>query len=159
LFNIGDLEMFKKNTSHVQKNLFGLFNSMCETQQQEVKESSEYYFYNLIFCNIAEDIFAKLYSDKKSRPNAPINAMVSAIILMQRNKWTYDQLFRAIKFDLLMKIALGLDAIDDIPFCPASLFNFQNRLSDHFNETGENLLEQVFDHLQYPTHRLISCSF
>ena len=139
--------MFKKNTGHVQKNLFGLFNSMNDKQQQEVKASSEYYFYHLIFCNIPEDIFANLYSDKKSRPNAPINAMVSSIILMDRNKWTYEQLFRAIKFDLLMKIALGLDTIDDIPFCPASLFNFQNRLSDHFNETGENLLEQVFDQL------------
>ncbi|UCE08421.1 MAG: transposase, partial [bacterium] len=139
--------MFKKNTSHVQKNLFGLFNSMCDMQQQEVNESSEYCFYNLIFCNIPEDIFAKLYSDKKSRPNAPINAMVSSLILMERNKLTYEQLFKAIKFDLLTKIALGLDTIADIPFCPASLFNFQNRLNDHFEKTGENLLEQVFDQL------------
>jgi len=75
-------------------------------QQQEVKESSEYYFYNLIFCNIPEDIFAKLYSDKKSRPNAPINAMVSSIILIQRNNWTYEQLFEAIKFNILTKFAL-----------------------------------------------------
>jgi len=139
--------MFKKNTDHVQKNLFGLFNSLPQALQNDAKQSSQYCFYNLIFCNIPEDIFAKLYSDKKSRPNAPINAMVSSIILMQRNNWTYEQLFEAIKFNILTKFALGLDALDDIPFCSASLFNFQNRLSDHFNETGENLLEQVFDQL------------
>ncbi len=73
--------------------------------------------------------------------------MVSSFILMQLNHWTYEQLFDAIKFNILTKIALGLDAIDDIPFCPASLFNFQNRLNDHFEKTGENLLEQVFDQL------------
>ena len=139
--------MFKKNTSHVQKNLFGLFNSLPQSLQNDAKQSSQYCFYNLIFCNIPEDIFAKLYSDKKSRPNSPINAMVSAIILMQRNNWTYEQLFEAIKFNILTKFALGLDSLDDIPFCPASLFNFQNRLNNHFNETGENLLEQVFDQL------------
>ena len=139
--------MFKKNTDHIQKNLFGLFNSLPQSLQNDVKESSEYHFYNLIFCNIPEDLFAQLYSDKKSRPNSPINAMVASLILMQRSHWTYGQLFDAIKFNILTKIALGLDAIDDIPFCAASLFNFQNRLNDHFEQTGENLLEQVFDQL------------
>jgi len=139
--------MFKKNTDHVQKNLFGLFNSLPQALQKDAKQTSQYCFYNLIFCNIAEDIFAKLYSDKKSRPNVPINAMVSSLILMQRNNWTYEQLFEAIKFNILTKFALGLDSLDDIPFCPASLFNFQNRLNDHFEETGENLLELVFDQL------------
>jgi hypothetical protein len=139
--------MFKKNTDHIQKNLFGLFNSLPPSLQKAAKESSEYHFYNLIFCNIPEDLFAKLYSDKKSRPNVPVNAMVASFILMQRNRWTYEQLFDAIKFNILTKIALGLDAIDDIPFCEASLFNFQNRLNDHFEQTGENLLEQVFDAL------------
>jgi len=139
--------MFKKNTDHVQKNLFGLFNSLPQSLQNDIKASSEYHFYNLIFCNIPEDLFAKLYSDKKSRPNAPINAMVASFILMQRQRWTYEQLFDAIKFNILTKVALGLDALADIPFCEASLFNFQNRLNDHFEQTGENLLEQVFDGL------------
>lgn len=139
--------MFKKNTEHVQKNFFGLFNTLPPALQNDAKESSEYHFYNLIFCNIPEELFAKLYSDKKSRPNAPINAMVASFILMQRYRWTYEQLFAAIKFNILTKIALGLDALDDIPFCSASLFNFQNRLNDHFQQTGENLLEQVFDAL------------
>ena len=139
--------MFKKNTSHLQSNLFGLYNSLPVSMQKDIKKSGEYHFYNLIFRNIQEEIFAVLYSDKKSRPNAAINAMVSSLILMERNRWTYEQLFNAIKFYILTKIALGLDRIDNIPFCPASLFNFQNRLNKHFIETGENLLEQVFDQL------------
>lgn len=139
--------MFKKNTKHTQKSLFGLFNSLPESMQTAIKASSEYHFYNLIFCHIPEEKFSELYSNKKSRPNAAVNAMVAAIILKEKYVWSYEELFKSINFNILTKIALGLDQIDDIPFCQASLFNFQNRLSQHFIKTGENLLEQVFDHL------------
>jgi hypothetical protein len=115
--------------------------------QKKVKQSEEFHFYNIIFRNIKENLFEPLFSDKESRPNAPINAMVSALILMHRRTWTYEELFKQIQFHILVKIALGLDTLDEMPFCPATLFNFQNRLSDHFTKTGENLLEQVFDQL------------
>ena len=139
--------MFKKNTKHLQPNLFGLLNSLPDNMQKKVKQSEEFHFYNLIFRNIPEDLFEPLFSDKESRPNSPINAMVSALILMYRRTWTYEELFKQIQFHILVRIALGLDTLDEMPFCPATLFNFQNRLSDHFTKTGENLLEQVFDQL------------
>ena len=139
--------MFKKNTKHTQPEIFGLFNTLPERMKKKIKQSEEYTFYKLIFSNIKEDIFSKLYSDKKSRPNAPVNTMVSALILMHRYGWTYEELFKNIEFNILTKIALGIDSIEQVPFCPATLFNFQNRLSKHFSETGENLLEKVFDQL------------
>jgi len=139
--------MFKKNTKHLQPNLFGLLNSLPDNMQKKVKQSEEFHFYNLIFRNIKEDLFKPLFSDKESRPNAPINAMVSALIFIQRRTWTYEELFKQIQFHILVRIALGLDTLDEMPFCPATLFNFQNRLSDHYTKTGENLLEQVFDQL------------
>ncbi len=115
--------------------------------QKKVKQSEEYHFYNIIFRNINEEIFKPLFSDKESRPNAPTNAMVSAVILMNRRMLTYEELFKHLQFHILVRIALGLDTLDEMPFCMATLFNFQNRLSDHFTKTGENLLEQVFDQL------------
>jgi len=139
--------MFKKNIKHTQSDMFGLFNSLPERMKKKIEKSEEYTFYRLIFCNIKEDIFSKLYSDIKSRPNAPINAMVSSLTLMNRYNWTYEELFKNIEFNILTKIALGVDSIDKMPFCPATLFNFQNRLSKHFSETGEILLEKVFDQL------------
>jgi hypothetical protein len=139
--------MFKKNVDHTQADIFGLYNTLPEKMKKGVEKSEHYTFYKLIFCNIKEALFSKLYSDKKSRPNAPINAMVASLILMHRYNWTYEQLFEHIQFHILVKIALGLDNIDEMPFCPATLFNFQNRLAKHFIQTGENLLEQVFDQL------------
>jgi len=139
--------MFKTNDRHTQTDIFGLFNSLPERMKKKIEHSEEYTFYKLIFSNIKEDIFSGLYSDKNSRPNAPINAMVSSLILMHRYQWTYEELFKHIEFNILTKIALGLDSLETMPFCPATLFNFQNRLSRHFAETGEILLEKVFDHL------------
>jgi hypothetical protein len=139
--------MFKKNTKHTQSNMFGLFNTLPERMKKKIERSEEYTFYKLIFSSIKEDIFSGLYSDKKSRPNAPINAMMSSLILMHRYNWTYEELFKNIEFNILTKIALGVDSIEEMPFCPATIFNFQNRLSKHFVETGENLLEKIFDRL------------
>jgi len=139
--------MFKQNKAHLQSKMFGLLSSLPEAMQKHAKESEEYCFYQIIFCNINEKLFAPLFSDIKSRPNASINVLISAFMLLNRNQWTYKKLFREIEFNLLTKIALGLDDIDRMPFCEATLFNFQNRLSDHFINTGENLLECVFDGL------------
>jgi len=139
--------MFKKNDDHLQLDIFGLYNILLESMKKVIKKSEEYTFYTLIFCKIKEDTFSKLYSDTKSRSNAPINAMVASLISMHRYNWTYEELFKHIRFHILVKIAFWLDSIDMMPFCPATLFNFQNRLNKHFFETVENLLEQVFDQL------------
>lgn len=139
--------MFKKNVKHLQSDLFGLLDSLPKLSQKTAKESQEYQFYKLIFSNIDEEIFSVLYSDVKSRPNSPINAMVSALILQSRKAWTYEQLFDSIRFHILVRLALGLDNLHEMPFSVATLFNFQNRLNDHFVKTGINLLEQVFDSL------------
>lgn len=139
--------MFKTNSDHLQSDLFDLFSCYPKSLRKQMQQSEEYCFYQLIFSNIKEQTFAVLFSTKKSLPNAPINVLVGALILMNRFQWTYEELFKQIKFNILIKIALGLKRLDEIPFCPATIFNFQNRLNKHFVETGENLLEQVFDEL------------
>ncbi|GAH01623.1 unnamed protein product [marine sediment metagenome] len=50
-------------------------------------------------------------------------------------------------FDLRFKAALGLLSIDEVPFSRATIFNFQNRLLEYEQQTGINLIEQVFDNL------------
>lgn len=139
--------MFRKNTSHLQPSLFGIASQLSEAKLKKLQNSKEYDFYRLVFCKIKEEDFAVLYSDVSSRPNAPVNSLVASTILMYHHGWTTEQLFNRIDFDLLTRTALGLDTLDETPFCPATFFNFQNRLLAHFTETGENLLEWVFDHL------------
>jgi len=139
--------MFRKNTSHLQQSLFGIASQLPEAKLKKLKKSKEYDFYRLVFCKINEEYFAVLYSDNSSRPNAPVNSLVASIILMYHNSWTTEQLFDRIDFDLLTRTALGLDTLEETPFCPATFFNFQNRLLSHFAQTGQNLIEGVFDSL------------
>lgn len=139
--------MFRKNTKHSQSNIFGFANIVSPQMAKEIQSSEEQKFYELIFCNIKEEDFSCLYSEIGSRPNVPVNSLVSAILLLHRYNFTYERLFESIKFNLLTKTALGLQTLDEIPFSEASLFNFQNRLVSYFVESGINLLENVFDHL------------
>jgi Transposase DDE domain/Transposase domain (DUF772) len=139
--------MFKPNTEHTQTNMFGFSNFISPNMLKELQDSEAMKFYELIFCNIKEEDFACLYSEEDSRPNAPINCLVSALLLMDKQKLTYERLFENIKFNLLTKVALGLQTLDEVPFSEATIFNFQNRLSGYFIETGENLFEKAFNHL------------
>jgi hypothetical protein len=142
-----DVPMFKKNVQHLQADMFGLKSTMPKELMKHAVKSEEYHFYHMVFCHIEEDLFSVLYSDEKSRPNAPINTMVAALFLQNRRTWTYNELFQNMRFNMLTRMAFGLDDLTSMPFCQATLFNFQNRLNKHFIKTGENLLEQVFDRL------------
>lgn len=73
--------------------------------------------------------------------------MVSALILQTHNRWSYEFLIRQMRFDILTRKALGLSYMDELPFCEATLFNFQNRLMAYEVKTGTNLIEQIFDGL------------
>jgi hypothetical protein len=139
--------MFKKNQKHKQADIFGFSSILPASYVEEIEESTEKSFYQLIFSKIREEDFACLYSEKSSRPNAPINCIIGSILLQAKRHWTIDELFDNIKFNLLTKVALGLQTIHEVPFNQATFFNTQNRLNDYFVKTGINLLEKLFDHL------------
>lgn len=137
--------MFKANN---QPGLFTFETQLLDNEQRKLLEKTpEKAFYNLIFTNIKESDYKVIFSDKISRPNAPINILISALILKERKAWSYDELMASIMFDMRTKIALGLSSIDYKPFSRATIFNFQNRLSYYEQETGINLLEKTFDNL------------
>ena len=96
--------MFKKNTQHTQTDIFGLFNSLPESMKKKIESSEEKYFYRLIFSTIDEEIFAPLYADTTSRPNAPVNEFVCK---MHRRKLKMRGAFKASIFALC--IAMGVN--------------------------------------------------
>lgn len=136
--------MFKANN---QPELFTFESELSKRQRKLLDRSKEKWFYYLILQNIKETDFKALYSDKASRPNAPANILVSALILKELKGISYDELMESVMFDLRYKTALGLADIGEAPFSRATLFNFQNRILDYQQQTGLNLIEQVFDNL------------
>jgi len=139
--------MFLENKAHMQQDLFGIENHLSASKRKKLQASAEAFFYEIIFCNIKEKDFAPLFSEAGSRPNAPINALVSALVLYDKKGWTTEELFDHIDFDLRTRTALGLHNLEETPFCPATFFNFQNRLLKHHISHGENLIEKVFNSL------------
>ena len=139
--------MFRENKNHLQTSSFDIDKQLSESKKKKIKESEEYSFYQLIFKKIEEKKFAVLYSENGSRPNSAVNIMVPAIILGYRKGWTIKELLKQIDFNLLTRAALGLNKMDDMAFCEATFFNFQNRILNHLVKTGENLLDRVFDGL------------
>ncbi len=136
--------MFKANN---QLQLFSFENELGKKQRKVLEGSKEKWFYHLILKNINEMDFRGLYSDKASRPNAPVNVLVSALILKELKGISYDELMESVMFDLRYKTALGLASISEVPFSRATLFNFQNRILKYELQTEVNLIEQVFDKL------------
>lgn len=104
--------MFQKNSAHTQGNIFEFQHMLANGMKQELLESAEYKFYELIFCNIREEYFACLYSTIESRPNAPVNCLVGALLLMSRRRWSYSELFRHIRFDLLTPLDMLSHGVD-----------------------------------------------
>lgn len=141
------MSMFRENNEHIQGDLFGFEMSFDEQKSKNFKESAEYVFYENIFCNIKEEDFSVLYDDEHGRPNAPINCMVAALLLMTANEWTYEELKNNIDFNLLTRKAIGLQDINETPFALSTLFYFQNKIQDSYLMSGINLLEKVFEYL------------
>ena len=70
--------MFKSNN---QPGLFSFENDHSKTQRDVLENSREKWFYHLILRNINENNFRPLYSERASRPNVPVNILVSSLNL------------------------------------------------------------------------------
>jgi hypothetical protein len=136
--------MFRENHRHLQSGMFDTFQQLPEKTWQRLEASWAGTFYREVFCRIKESTFAVLYSDQPSRPNSPINSLVGAEILKAGFGWSDEVMFEQILFNVQVRYALGLRDMSTVPFDLRTLYNFRQRLSWHMQETGENLLEEVF---------------
>lgn len=136
--------MFRENDQHLQHGLFDGFQQLPDRIRRRLEASWADSFYREVFCRIDESLFAVLYSDRPSRPNTPINILVGVEILKAGFSWSDEELVDEIQFNLQVRHALGLRDINVVPFELRTLYNFRRRLCRHMQETGENLLEQVF---------------
>jgi len=136
--------MFRGNEEHLQFGLFDTLQRLPEKVRQRLEGSWADTFYREVFCRVDESPFAVLYSDQPSRPNTPINILVAAEILKSGFGWSDEELYDEIQFNLQVRYALGLRDMGEVPFELRTLYNFRQRLSQHMQETGENLLDELF---------------
>ena len=78
-----------------------------------------------------------------------LNASINEIFSLETKKaglgWTEEEMWHHYMFNLHTKHALGLEQLGEVHFELRSVNNFRQRLGAHTQETGINILEQVFE--------------
>jgi hypothetical protein len=137
--------MYRKNDQHRQQALFSSINDLPDKQRDRLEASWAGTFYTEFFCRIDEDIFAVLYSDEASRPNAPVNVLVGLEVLKSGFGWSDAQLEEQFSYNMQVRYALGYRDLAEGHLDIRTVYNFRRRLTDHMQQTGENLLERAFE--------------
>jgi len=136
--------MFRKNSRHLQIPLTSHVDELPEPLRKRLRNSWAETFYQQFFCRLDETPFEVLYADVPSRPNVPVNVLVSLEFLKAANGWTDEELYDNACFDVLVRYAIGYRQLSEGDFDLRTLYSFRERLSRSMQETGINLLDQAF---------------
>ncbi len=139
--------MYRANKKHLQPLLISNVNELPEKHRQRLEQSWADTFYRETFCRIPEDLFRVLYADLPSRPNVPVNVLVSLDLLKAQFGWSDEELYDHFIFDLQVRYALGLRDLKEGDFDLRTLYYFRHKLAQHYLEQGENLLTQAFEQM------------
>jgi hypothetical protein len=127
--------MFQENDQHRQTFMFSSINSLPKKLLGRLEASWAGTFYREIFVRIDEKVFAILFS-------------VGLIILKSGFGWSDEEMYDHFCYDIQVRYALGYRDLGVGHFELRTLYNFRRRVTQYMQETGENLIEQVFEHCQ-----------
>ena len=139
--------MFRKNDQHLQEPLFSSIDSLPDRQRRRLDDSWAKTYYDQVFVRINESPFAVLYVDEPSRPNIPINVLVSLDTLKSGHGWSDEEMYDHFSFDVQVRYALGYRDLSEGHFAIRTVYNFRERITRHMEETGENLYERAFEQI------------
>lgn len=139
--------MFRPNNRHLQMPIISSISQLPEAYRERLDTSWAGTFYREFFVRIDESPFAVLFSDKASRPNIAINRLVSLEYLKAGHGWSDEEMFDALRFDLQVRYGVGLWDLGVDDFELRTVYNFRRRLTQHMQKTGQNLLDQTFEHV------------
>ena len=137
--------MFRKNERTAQPKLFSDLDHLTAKTRKRLEQSWAGVFRHEFFSRLDETPFAILYSDKPSRPNIPINVLVSLEALKSGFGWSDEELQDAMLYDVQVRYALGYDNLGEGEFELRTVYNFRKRVCEYMRQTGENLIEQAFE--------------
>jgi hypothetical protein len=136
--------MFRSNKRHQQPALISNVNELPEKRRQRLEQSWAGTFRREFFSRLNEEAFAVLYSDAPSRPNVPVNVLVSLDVLKAGYGWSDEELYEHFLYDLQVRYAVGYDSLTEGDFELRTLYNFRRRLSQYNLAQGSNLLTAAF---------------
>ena len=134
--------------NYQQISLFDSLSFLSERKQKILDRSWAKPFSDHIFSNIDEMMFAPLYSDKRnSRPNAPVNVIVGALILKELNGLTDDEIIEECEFDFRYQYALHTTSFEKQPLSDRTFSRFRERNAAYELVTGRDLIHDCITSL------------
>jgi len=124
--------------------LFSPLKDLSGRVRKKLRNHWSTHFCEHVFTQIDETKFERLYHDGYSRPNKPVNELVSLEIIKHLLGMSDKELEHAYVFDFRVRNALGKETLGD-NICEKTLTNFRRRLMEYEEETGQDLLHEVFE--------------
>lgn len=139
--------MFSKNEEHKQSKMFTAVDYLPPTARKKLESSWASVFYKEFFSRLDEEVFSVLYSEKKSRPNTPVNILVGFETLKSGFGWSDEELYNHVLFDLQVRYALGLRDFDEGYFDLRTVYYFRAALVEYEQKHGINLMQKATEQI------------
>lgn len=139
--------MFKKTDTDRQLSFFSTVTQHLNAKSKDLYAKEDAWhnvFYREVVGRIDEDLFAPLFCQDNGAPNQSVRVLVGMMILKEGKGISDAELFEHVRFDLLIRKALGLVDLDDPVPAPSTYYLFRQRLKEYFEEQKEDLLEKCF---------------
>ena len=149
---------FRLNNSQ-QISLFDQLAFLSDRKLKLLQKSWAQAFSDHVLTKINEQMFAPLYSEKtNSRPNAPINVIVGALILKDFTGLTDDEMLEAVEFDYRYQYALHTTSFAGQPLSDRTFSRFRERCAAYELTTGEDLIHKCFISLSEEMRKFMNIS-
>ncbi|MBN2267240.1 MAG: transposase [Candidatus Babeliaceae bacterium] len=139
--------MFQKNPRSQQPLLFSDINILSDRSNKILTNSWAATFRKEVFLQINESMFEPMFSKLASRPNTPINILMSLEMLKWGKGWTDEELYENFLFDLQVRYAVGCDNFGENEFCMRSIYYFRQRLVEYALLFGLNPVKELFEQI------------
>ncbi len=100
------------------------FMTLTEHERKALEKSWAKVFADEIFPAIDEERFAVLYRDKASRPNAPVNVIIGALVIKELFDYSDDEIVENLMLDLHLQYALHTTDFAEQPLSDKILSRF-----------------------------------
>ena len=135
--------MFRKNENHQQQRMFTVVDQLPKEAKKRLENSWAHSFYKDFFSRLDEKVFSVLYSEKKSRPNTPVNILMGFETLKSGFGWSDEELYNHFLFDLQVRYALGLHDFDEEYFDLRTIYYFRAALVNYERVHDINLIQRA----------------
>jgi len=139
--------VFSKSEEHKQSKMFTAVDYLPQTARKRLESSWASVFYEEFFSCLDEEVFSVLYSEKKSRPNTPVNILVGFETLKSGFGWSDEELYNHFLFDLQVRYALGLRDFDEGYFDLRTLYYFRAALVEYEQKHEINLIQKASEQI------------